>query len=248
MTTPRLYDDLADLWPLLSPPEDYAPEAAVVRRIIDGHVQRDESTRPTLLELGAGGGHTLVHLREAFECVAVDLSEPMLANCRRLNPDVRTIVGDMRSIRLERTFDAVLIHDAIDYLLTEADVGATLSTVAAHLNPGGVALIAPTYTGESFDDHQMEQDQRADPHTGRVLTYFQYVHDPDPSDTAFELILVYLINDAGTVRIEHDRHVCGLFDTATWLRLMREAGLDAHEHAAGPDEPDWPLFVGVRRD
>ena len=28
--TPRLYDDLAYLWPLLSPPEDYAAEAVAV--------------------------------------------------------------------------------------------------------------------------------------------------------------------------------------------------------------------------
>lgn len=243
----RLYDDLAELWPLLSPPADYAPEAAVVRRIIAEHVALDAQDRPALLELGAGGGHTLTHLRDTFDCVAVDLSEPMLANCRRLNPEVETIVGDMRSVRLGRTFDAVLIHDAIDYLLSEAELRRTFDTVAAHLRPGGVALIAPTYTRETFAEHETEADQHADADTGRVLTYFQYVHDPDPADTTFELILVYVINDAGHVRIEHDRHTCGLFDEPTWLRLMRDAGLDAHVHPAGPDEPDWPLFVGVKR-
>jgi len=29
----------------------------------------------------------------------------------------------------------------------------------------------------------------------------------------------------GAVRVEHDIHVAGLFDRATWLRLMAEAGL-----------------------
>ncbi len=81
----------------------------------------------------------------------------------------------------------------------------------------------------------------------RVLTYVSYIHDADPSDTTFELILVYLINEAGEVRIEHDRHTCGLFDQATWQRLMEEAGFAVELREPGEDEPDWPLFVGVKR-
>lgn len=262
VSTHRLYHDLAELWPLLSPPADYIPEAEVVRRILHGHLPtpnarpersdgRDQPApprpdrRPALLEFGAGGGHTLCHLRDEFECVAVDLSEAMLANCRRLAPEVETIIGDMRSLRLGRTFEAVLIHDAIDYMLSEAEVKATLDTAAAHLAPGGLALIAPTYTRETFENHQAEHDQHD---LGeRTLTCFEYVHDPDPNDTTFELILVYLINDAGEVRIEPDRHICGLFDEATWLRLMREAGFDAQPHEPQADDPDWPLYVGIKR-
>ncbi len=119
----RLYRDLAELWPLLSPPDHYAAEAQVVRAVLDDRLPTTQGDRPrALLELGAGGGHTLCHLSNAFECVAADLSEAMLAHCRTLNPDVQTVVGDMRTLRLDRTFDAVLVHDAIDYMRSEADV------------------------------------------------------------------------------------------------------------------------------
>lgn len=246
MTQERLYHDLAELWPLLSPPEHYAPEAEVIHRLLEQRLPPAPAEhRRTLLELGAGGGHTLCHLRDAYTCTAADLSDAMLANCRALNPDVETIVGDMRTMRLDRTFDAVLIHDAIDYMLSEDDVRRTLDTAAAHLEPGGLAFIAPTYTRETFQNHESEKDQRTV--GNRTLTYLGYVHDPDPADSTFELILVYLINDAGEARVEHDRHTCGLFDDATWQRLMREAGFDVKTYEPGPDEPDWPLFAGVKR-
>ena len=51
----------------------------------------------------------------------------------------------MRSIRLGRTFKAVLIHDAISYMLTEGDLGDAFGTARAHLEPGGVLIVAPDW-------------------------------------------------------------------------------------------------------
>ena len=244
MTRQRLYHDLASIWPLVSPPEDYAAEARCVWRILEAQgVSADNGERPSLLELGAGGGHTLWHLNQAYDTTAVDASEQMLANCRTLNPDTATVVGDMRDVRLERVFDAVLIHDAIDYMTSERDLRAALDTAAAHLRPGGVLLVAPTYVRETFTAHQAEHDQRAD--DTRTVTYLSYVHDPDPSDTTFELILSCIIHEHEVAGIEHDRHTCGLFDHATWDRTLRDAGFGVTMHEPADDEPDWLLFVGI---
>jgi len=43
----------------------------------------------------------------------------------------------MRSVRLGRTYDAVIIHDAIMYMTTEDDLVAALATARAHLAPAG---------------------------------------------------------------------------------------------------------------
>ena len=245
MPVPRLYDDLAWLWPLLSPPEDYAPEAEALRDLIAQHFgDRRGGERLSLLELGAGGGHTLVHLADAFDCVAVDLSEAMLGNCRALVPGAQAIVGDMRTLRLGRTFDIVLVHDAIDYMTTAEDARATCATIAAHLAPGGVAFVAPTYTRETFIDGEVADDGTTT--DAEELTYFSYVHDPDPADDQFEMILLYLIRDRprkGTsrqVQVVEDRHTCGLFSAADWLGFCRDAGLVAHHEA---DDVGWSLFV-----
>jgi hypothetical protein len=50
---PRLYRDLAEWYPLLTPVGDYAEEAAFYRRLFDERCRRPPRT---LLDLGCGGG------------------------------------------------------------------------------------------------------------------------------------------------------------------------------------------------
>ena len=234
---PRLYDDLAHLWPVLSPPEDYASEACAIEAAIAPATPPDR--RPRLLELGAGGGHTLVHLVDRFDCTAVDLSEPMLENCRRLAPDVRAIAGDMRSVRLGERFDAVLVHDAIDYMATPDDARAAVRTVAAHLRPGGVAVIAPTYLADDFADHAYESDQgHAD---GLTLTYLGYVRRRGDDPQRFDLHLVYLIDRGGEVEVVHDPHPCGLFSGEQWRGWLEAAGLTVTDEVTA--DGAWHGFV-----
>jgi len=237
---PRLYTDLAHLWPHLSPPEHYAEETETLRELIDDALdQPPTGQRWSVLELGAGGGHSIVHLKPHFDCTASDLSPQMLAHCKALNPEVPTVEGDMRSIRLDKQFDAVLICDAIDYMTTREDAVAALATVAAHLRPGGVALFAPTYTRETFTDGDVADDGTTIPGIAGDdrLTYFSFVHDPDPEDSTFEMILLYLLRDHETRQVQtiEDRHTCGLFSIADWQTMAAEAGLNVEALAEQPD-------------
>lgn len=110
---PKLYQELAAWWPLLSAPADYADEAAFVRQTL---IAACEKPPRTLLELGSGGGNNASHLKAHFLMTLVDLSAEILAVSRDLNPECEHIAGDMRTVRLGRRFDAVFIHDAIMYM------------------------------------------------------------------------------------------------------------------------------------
>ena len=174
--------------------------------------------RRRLLELGAGGGHLLHHLAGDFEATAVDLSEAMLAHSRRLNPGVTHHVGDMRTVRLGETFDAVLIHDAIDYMTTEDDLRAAFATARAHLGPGGLFLAIPDDYVETFTPPCIAHETRR--RDGAELTYVEYSTDPDPSDTEIETVYVFFFRENGQLRVEVDRHTTGLFPVGTWERLL----------------------------
>jgi SAM-dependent methyltransferase len=214
-----LYADLAYLWPIVSPPEDYAEEAQYLREALR---ERLGPGRHTLLELGVGGGHVLSHLAGEFHPTAVDRSEDMLALSRKLNPGVEHHWGDMRSIRLKQSFDAVLVHDAINYMLSEDDLGAALATARAHLRTGGVLLVAPDWFKEDFPGTAVHHWING--RDGLEVTFIEYVHDPDPADSTIESIFFFLISQGGKLRVEQDRHISGLFPRDTWLRLMSQAG------------------------
>ena len=245
MQSNRLYGDLAHLWPLLSDPADYAKEAWYWREALR---QRLGPGRHHLLELGVGGGHNLSHLTAEFDVTAVDISEQMVAHSRKLNPGVEHHVGDMRTVRLGRKFDAVIIHDAIAYMTTEADLLAALATAREHLNPGGALVTAPIFYVETFAGALPSTNRKSE---GDVeLTYVEYDHDPDPSDSTIETIFVYFIMEKGKFRVEMDRHVTGLFSIATWGRLLAEAGFIAYRMpypVTDHPESDF-LWVGILRE
>lgn len=233
---------MAYLWPIISPPEEYGSEAAFF-----GDVIREElgPGRHKLLELGVGGGHNLSHLTHDFDCTAVDLSPAMLALSKGLNPGVEHHVGDMRNIRLERTFDTVLVHDSASYLLTEQDLTETFATAAAHLRPGGVLMVAPDWFQETFPDGWVYNWDRQQ---GDIEVNIQEVMvDPDPSDTQVESTYTYTIKKAGVTTVEVDTHITGLFSIQTWSDLMGQAGFRVEVRTLPPNEGGYGswLFIGV---
>ncbi len=223
MSQPRLYGELAYLWPIISPPEEFRDEAEVWTNSI-----RDKlgEGRHRVLELGVGGGHNLSHLTGDFQATAVDISSAMLDLSRKLNPGVEHHLGDMRSLRLGEIFDAVLIHDGITYMLTEDDLADTFDTAKRHLRPGGLLIVAPEWVRENFRAPMVFHWERAGKINGGDIrvTVQEFLHDPDTSDTEIESVYTYTIVEDGQERVEQDTHITGLFPMATWTTLLREAG------------------------
>jgi ubiquinone/menaquinone biosynthesis C-methylase UbiE len=237
-----MYTDLAHLWPVISKPEDYAVEAGFW---LDALRARLGPGRHEVLYLGAGAGHHMSHLTRDFQITAVDLSREMLALSEHLNPIVKHLVGDMRNLRLGRTFDAVLIHDCIVYMQTEEELEAAFATARAHLEPGGVFITVPDWYRETFPETQVghwvirKDDQE--------LTFIECQTDPDSADTTIESVFFYIFQENGQLRIEKDHHVFGLFPHSTWNELMWEAGFDVDEWPCPilQDKRPTNLLVGV---
>jgi SAM-dependent methyltransferase len=240
---PRLYRELADWFHLLTAPEEYVEEAEAYRRIIV-----ETSARPVrdVLELGSGGGNNASHLRAHFTMTLTDLSPKMLAMSRRINPECEHIEGDMRTLRLNRDFDAVFVHDAIDYITSLPDLRAVMETAFLHCRPGGVALFAPDLVRETF---QSSSDHGGNDADGRGLRYLEWTWDPDPNDDTFVVDFAYLLRqEDGSVRVELDRHVCGLFPRGEWLRLLEDVGFRANRRVVEreDEEKGTEVFTGLR--
>lgn len=241
-----IYGALAPWFYLITAPEEYAGEAAFILAQLRAHA---DGPVETMLELGSGGGNTASHLKRDLRVTLTDVSPPMLALSATLNPECEHIPGDMRTLRLGRTFDAVLIHDAICYMTTEADLQAALTTAAEHLRPGGAAVFAPDHIRETFaegtDHGGHDGPGLAAGRPDRALRYLEWTTDPDPDDTTYLVDYGLLLREAdGSVEVRHDLHLEGLFPRQTWLDLLAEVGFDA-EAVIDPD--DRTLFVGTRR-
>ncbi|MHC4342386.1 MAG: class I SAM-dependent methyltransferase, partial [Planctomycetota bacterium] len=201
-----------------------------------------------LLELGCGGGNNASHLKAHYEMTLVDRSPGMLECSRAVNPELEHVEGDMRTVRLNRTFDGVFIHDAISYMTTETDLRAALETAFVHCRPGGVALFVPDDTTECF---RPTTSHGGHDRGGRCLRYLEWHFDPDPTDTETTTAFAFLLREgSGSVRMERDIHTTGLFPRATWLRLIEEVGFEPQalpfRHSSFAEDRACELFLGVK--
>jgi SAM-dependent methyltransferase len=225
--TPKLYGELAGWFHVLTPPSEYAEEAAIYRRLLDG-----AADVRTVLELGSGGGNNASHLKAHYRMTLVDVAPEMVALSQGINPECEHLVGDMRTVRLDRQFDAVFIHDAIDYMVTLDDLRAALRTAHVHLRSGGVALFCPYHLKDTF---RAGTDHGGTDEGTRGLRYLEWTWVPDPAESRCITDYAYLLREGEDVRVEHDRHVSGLFSREQWVETLVEVGFSEPQVRPGPD-------------
>jgi SAM-dependent methyltransferase len=214
----KLYSDLIDWYSVIDPHEDHAAEGEVFTAAYDRVIT---PRAQTLLELGSGAGHNAFHLKRRFRCTLTDINERMLGLSRELNPECEHVASDMRTLRLGRTFDAVLAHDGIVYMLTRAELRQAIETAYVHLRPGGAAIFAPDGVRDDFADEAelLEYDRGS-----RSMRGVQWTWDPDPSDETVQTDYAFVLRDGAKTSAVHDVHVSGLFPRAAWLEIFESVG------------------------
>jgi SAM-dependent methyltransferase len=96
-----------------------------------------------LLDIACGTGKSfLPFLERGYEVTACDVSASMVRQAiDKAQGRARVEVCDMRSLPALGTFDLVcLLDDAVNYLLSGAELRAALTGIARNLAPGGVAV------------------------------------------------------------------------------------------------------------
>jgi SAM-dependent methyltransferase len=105
-----------------------------------------------LLDVGCGTGASAEPMAlRGYDVVGVDVSEGMLAAAReRLGPEVRLDCADMRALPALGTFDLVWsVSDAVNYLLSEAELVDAFAGFARNLAPHGI-VVFDAHTLASF--------------------------------------------------------------------------------------------------
>ena len=147
MTTDDVFGAVyADQYDLLYANKDYEAECTFIEQVF-----RRFAARPirSILDLGCGtGGHAIPLAQRRYRITGVDISADMLARAQRKARQTFNVQrsnvptfhqGDLRTVDLSGTFDAVLMMFAVlSYQRTNDDLAAALATVRRHLAPGGL--------------------------------------------------------------------------------------------------------------
>jgi len=239
------YNDLAwtDDW--LVDPAEYEGEVETYVDLIKGHATKPPNT---LLHLGSGAGGQDRFFKRYFTVTGVDLSPGMLKKARITHPDIEYIEGDMRTLRMNRQFDVVVIPDSIDYMSSLEDLQQAIQTAALHLKSRGVLLVVAK-TEETFRNNNFAYSGERD---GLHVTLFEnnYINPFRPN--TYEAYFVYLIRKQGDLTVHTENHVLGLFSQATWEQVFSDADLSMQNTSLNGiydkyllSDGDYPLTVFV---
>ncbi len=243
------YNELAWTEDYLADPSEYEDEVDEYVNLINSLSQ--ESVH-TVLHLGCGaGGHDL-HFKKHFLLTGVDISIGMLDMAKALNPEIEYIEGDMRTIRLDRRFDCVVIPDSIDYMVSLDDLKQAIHTSAIHLKPGGILLIVGK-TQETFQNNNfVYTGEKGDTHVTLFENNYIIPHSPN----TYEITMVYLIRQKGKLTNYIEESTLGLFSQATWEKVFDDSGfiieqrnLDGiyDKYLLGEGEYPLTIFIGRKK-
>jgi len=136
-----VFDAYAAYYDLLYRDKDYASEAKFIQNLLSRHgIEAGQ-----ILDLGCGTGRHAEHFaRMGYTVHGVDLSQRMVEAARKgapleLSKQLSFELGDVRSLRLGRKFDAVIsLFHVASYQITNDDLLAMFETAAIHLKDRGV--------------------------------------------------------------------------------------------------------------
>lgn len=249
----KFYAEFPEWWPLLSAPEEYEEEATIYSDLL---AQACDGPIESMLELGSGGGNNALYMKRRVGSLCLtDTAPGMIAVSRALNPECEHVVGDMRTLRLGRTFDAVFVHDAVCYMNTESDLQHVMETAWEHCRPGGAVLFAPDHVADTFhpymdDGGHDETLPDGDQGWARGLRYLAWVWDRDPADNQYDVDFAFILRERdGSTRVFHDTSIEGLFPRSRWLTLLADVGFAARSVPLTHSEVEpglHEMFVGSK--
>jgi ubiquinone/menaquinone biosynthesis C-methylase UbiE len=216
-----MYSESAHLYDTiyLSQGKDYAAEA---RRIHELGLQYQKSAGNSLLDVACGTGLHAGYLSEFYQVEGVDLDEQMLVAAREKHPGVPFQAGDMRDFNLGRQFDVITcLFSAIGYMKDTTQLRQAIGNMGKHLKPGGVMLIEPWFTPETW-------------HPGSVHSLF--VDQPDLKIVRMNLserkgnisffTFHFLVGTSKGVEHFSEYHELALFTHDEYLESFRANNLD----------------------
>lgn len=221
---------LAGVYDVIMAEVEYDEWAAFILELADARGYRGGP----LLDLGCGTGNSTAPMFErGLDVTGVDASAAMLAVARVKLPAVEFHLASFTELALSREFEMVYsVFDALNNLLTDADMREALTRVHAHLAPGGLFIFdvnTPTGLRDLWEGGKAEG--WADD------VYYRWTHEFDEETGLAHVEALCTTADCSFV----ERHSERGYSAADLARLLVGAGFTGIEFVMFPDGEPAPL-------
>jgi SAM-dependent methyltransferase len=224
----RFYNELASLYDFICTPEDRKRDVVVLKKIIKRHLK---SRGKALLDVACGTGLEDRYLKDHFDVTGLDLNKAVLRIARKRNPEITYLQDDMRTFRLDETFDVIICFDAMCYLQNHRELGQTLTNFHRHLKPGGLLIfyIDPVFLKEHHKQDTIIVNHKTKDKKTVILfeAYRKY-------GNKIQGYAAYLILEANHDRFEEDTfEKLGFFEVSKIRKILSRLSFRVHVYDTG---------------
>jgi len=214
----RFYDSLYAF-------KDYAEASRKLHKIIDAR----HPSAATLLDVGCGTGKHIEQLRDHYQAEGLDVNPELLEIARARLPEIPLHVGDMTNFALGRRFDVVAcLFSSIAYVRTFGNLRRTLQCFVRHLKPGGLVIVEPWFTPETYRTGTITANLVNEPDLKIAWMYAS-----DRHDRMSVIDIHYMVGTPEGIEQFVERHEFGLFTRNEYERAFTDVELEVEYDPVG---------------
>lgn len=243
------FDAYSHYYDLLYRDKDYVAEVDYV----DALLQRHDVGGPLILEFGAGTGkHGRLLAERGYRVLGIERSPEMVAQVTPTS-DFSVELGDICSVQLGRTFDAVLaLFHVVSYQVSNADVQAVFDRASEHLQEGGLFLFDIWYSPAVYAQRpEVRVKRMADENIEIVRLAEPTVHPNENRVDVNYTIFARSTND-GVAQILTEKHPMRHFSLPELDLLASSSGLtrlaaEGFLNGSVPSEDSWGVCIVLQK-
>lgn len=212
-----MYKKSAEFYDALYHFKNYKEASEKLRNII----YRFNPKAKTLLDTACGTGKHIEYLREYFDAEGLDINEDLLNIAKQRCPEILFHLQSMIDFDLRKKYDVVTcLFSSIAYVKSVDNLFSAVSCMAEHLNPGGLLIIEPWFSRDTFWTDRVTVNH----YDGKDLK-ITWMYTPKAENDLSILEINYLVGTPAEVTYFKERHELGLFDDSQYRSAMEKTGL-----------------------
>lgn len=233
------WKDVAKYYDMLYKWKNYGAEASAVHEII-GHLRDKPAT--TMLDAGCRTGKHTQALADNYHITGLEENRHLLDIAKKNFPKIEFVGAPLHQFNLHQRFDAIVcLFGAVNTCRSSTQLTEAIKNFSDHLNPGGVLVLEPLFTTETFKPgipHSM--------HIQHNDTHIHRTHVPRRKSTNSAVLdFHYMITTRDGVTSVRDMHELGLFSVEQYIDTCTKHGIKATYLEQGLAEGRG-LIIGVK--
>lgn len=195
-----------------------------VDRIVE-LVNRYNPATKTILDIACGTGAQAKYLAEHYAVTGLDLSPEMVEIAKAKVPSGEFLVADMCDFSLDVCFDtAVNLYGSIGFAENLDAMKASVKCVYDHLNVGGMFILTPWSTKETFKEGLVAKSRSEMPNGFCRMESVQRL-----SDSKIQVQMHHLVARDMQITYHKNESLVSLFSEAEYRSAIEEAGFTVAE-------------------